>query len=170
MTAQTIATTSAPDRRAPMHVPARRMARAPFTERAGMDRAYRARYIFAPYYHLLNELRAGFVTAAEDGTPVVIHDGRPEAAAAVIHGWVACWKRIEARRKIGADLEAMTTIAHHLEAGHPIPGPMVEKARKSLDACLRAYKRLPLTLIRDAAQLEEVAIGFELLGVKGGEV
>ena len=31
---------------------------------------------------------------------------------------------------------------------------------------LRAYKRLPLTLIRDAAQMEEVAIGFELLGVK----
>ena len=64
----------------------------------------------------------------------------------------------------------MTAIAHHLEAGHPIPGAVVEKARKSLDTCLRAYKRLPLTLIRDAAQMEEVSIGFELLGVKGGEV
>lgn len=161
---------AAPDYRAPARLPTRRTTRAHFTDRAGMDRAYRARYIFAPYYSLLNELRQGFVTAAEDGTAVVIHDGRPEAAAAVIHGWVACWKRIEARRTIGADLEAMTAIAHHLEAGHPIPGPMVEKARKSLDTCLRAYKRLPLTLIRDAAQLEEVAIGFELLGVKGGEV
>ena len=125
-----------------------------FTTRTGMDRAYRARYVFAPYYSLLNELRQGFVTAAEDGTAVVIH------------GWVACWKRIEARRKIGADLEALSAIAHHLDAGHPIPGPMVEKARKFLDTCLRAYKRLPLTLIRDAAQMEEVAIGFELLGVK----
>ena len=46
---------------------------------------------------------------------------------------------------------------------------MVEKARNALDACLRAYQRLPLTLIRDAAQLEEMAIGFELLGVKGGD-
>lgn len=133
--------------------------------RAGMDRAYRARYIFAPYYGLLNELRQGFVTAAADGTAVVIHEGRPEAAAAVIHGWVACWKRIEARRKIGADLEALSAIAHHLEAGHPIPGPMVDKARKSLDACLRAYKRLPLTVIRAAAQAEEVAIGFEQMGL-----
>ena len=77
-----------------------------FTGRAGMDRAYRARYVFAPYYILLNELRQGFVTAAEDGTAVVIHDGRPEAAAAVIHGWVACWKRIEARR---TDLQAEIT-------------------------------------------------------------
>ena len=136
----------------------------------GMDRAYRARWIFAPYYALLNELRDGSVTATQDGTAVVLHDGRIEAAAPVIHGWVACWKRIEARRKIGADLEALSAIAHHLDAGHPIPGPMVEKARKSLDTCLRAYKRLPLTLIRDAAQMEEVAIGFELLGVKGGEV
>lgn len=161
---------AAPDVRAPARLPTHRTTRAHFTDRSGMDRAYRARYVFAPYYSLLNELRQGFVTAAQDGTAVVIHEGRPEAAAAVIHGWVACWKRIEARRTIGADLEAMTAIAHHLEAGHPIPGPMVEKARKSLDTCLRAYKRLPLTLIRDAAQMEEVAIGFELLGVKGGEV
>lgn len=140
--------------------------RAHFTDRSGMARAYRARWVFAPFYALLNELREGSVTAAKDGTPVVLHDGRIEAAAPVIHGWVACWKRIDARRKIGADLEALSAIAHHLDAGHPIPGPMVEKARKSLDTCLRAYKRLPLTLIRDAAQLEEVAIGFELLGVK----
>ena len=32
-----------------------------------MDRAYRARWIFAPYYRLLNELRTGSVTATEDG-------------------------------------------------------------------------------------------------------
>jgi hypothetical protein len=145
------------------HVPVRRPH---FSDRAGMDRAYRARYIFTPYYRLLNELNAGFVSATEDGLAVVIHEGQPVAAAAVIHGWVACWKRIEARRKIGADLEALSAIAHHLEVGHPIPGTMVDKARNSLDACLRAYKRLPLTLIRDAAQLEEMAIGFELLGVK----
>lgn len=136
----------------------------------GMDRAYRARYVFAPFYSLLNELRTGSIAATEDGTPVVLHEGRVEAAAPVIRGWVACWKRIDARRKIGADLEALTTIAAHLEAGSPIPAAMVEKARNALDACLRAYKRLPLTLIRDAAQMEEVAIGFELLGVKGGEV
>lgn len=131
----------------------------------GMDRTYRARWVFAPFYTLLNELRDGSVTATQDGTPVVLHDGRVEAAAPVIHGWVACWKRIEARRKIGADLEALSAIAHHLEAGHPIPGPMVEKARKSLDTCLRAYKRLPLTVIRAAAQTEEVAIAFEQMGL-----
>ena len=107
-----------------------------FTTRTGMDRAYRARWIFAPYYRLLNELRTGSVTATEDGTAVVLHDGRIEAAAPVIHGWVACWKRIEARRKIGADLEALSAIAHHLDAGHPIPGRWSRKpASPSTPAC-----------------------------------
>lgn len=97
-----------------------------FTTRAGMDRAYRARWIFAPYYALLNELRDGSVTATQDGTAVVLHDERIQPPPS--SGWVACWKRIDARRKIGADLEALSAIAHHLDAGHPIPGPMVEKA------------------------------------------
>lgn len=136
-----------------------------YTARAGMDRAYRARRVFAPYYSLLNELARGEVLATELGTPVVQFDGRIEMAAPVIHGWVACWRRIAARRRLGANLDAMTAIAHHLETGQPIPAPMVEQARHALDACLRAYKRLPLTLIRDAARTEELAIGFGRMGL-----
>lgn len=140
-----------------------------YTRRAGMDRAYRARWIFQPYYSLLNTLARGEIDALEDGTPVVQFEGHIEHAAPVIHGWVACWQRIDARRHVGADLDAMTDIARHLEQGHHIPPEMVAKARRALDTCLRAYKRLPLTLIRDAAQTEEMAIKFETMGLIGGE-
>lgn len=140
-----------------------------YTNRSGMDRAYRARHIFRPYYGLLNELARGEVAALEDGTPVVEFEGRIEHAAPVILGWVACWQRIDARRPIGADLDAMTDLARHLEHGHHIPHALVAKARRALDTCLRAYKRLPLTLIRDAAQTEELASKFETMGLIGGE-
>lgn len=135
-----------------------------FSNRAGMDRAYRARHVFAPYYRLFNELARGEVTAVGD-TPMVEHEDELLEAAPALHGWVACWERIDARRPVGANLAAITRIAHKLSSGTPIPPADVATARRALDACLRAYKRLPLHLIREAARTEELSIKFEQLGL-----
>jgi hypothetical protein len=135
------------------------------TDRKGMSRAYRARHIFHPYYALLNQLAAGEVDATEAGEPVVQFEGQIEAAAPVLHGFVACWQRVEARRRVGADLPALTALAHKLEQGQPITPAELATARHALDACLRAYKRLPLTLIADAANLVEIEAKFEGMGL-----
>lgn len=136
-----------------------------YTGRKGMSRAYRARHIFSPYYALLNQLARGEVEATEDGTPVVEWEGQIEAAAPVLHGLVGVFERIEARRRVGAYLPAITAIAHRLEQGLPIGPADLAPARRTLDACLRAYKRLPLTLIAASANTEEIAIKLGLLGI-----
>lgn len=137
----------------------------PYTTRKGMPRAYRARHIFSPYYRILNQLAEGAIDADEHGTPAVEWEGQIEAAAPVLLGFVGVFERIEARRRIGADLAALSAIAHRLEHGLPIGPADLAPARHALDACLRAYKRLPLTLIRDAANTEEIAIKFSLRGL-----
>lgn len=135
-----------------------------YTERTGMDRAYRARVVFAPFYRLLNELRDGEVTAVQ-GVPMVEHGEELIEAAPAIHGWVACWDRIEERRRLHLSLPALTRIAKRLDTGSPVPPDLVAQARSTLDACFKAYKRLPLSIIRDCAQTEEIAIKFEQAGL-----
>ncbi|KON79389.2 hypothetical protein PA01_12660 [Azoarcus sp. PA01] len=133
-----------------------------YTDRAGMNRAYRARVIFAPYYRLLNELQTGEVTALDDA-PAMEWEGEYELAAPVLHGFVAIWERIQRDRPCGIDLAALTHLATQLEPGAPLTERDLLRARESLDACLRAYKRLPLTLIARHANTEEMAIKLHAL-------
>lgn len=133
-----------------------------YTDRAGMSRAYRARVIFAPYYRLLNELQTGEVTAIDD-VPAIEWEGEFELAAPVLHGFAAVWERIQRERPCGIDLAALTHLATQLETGAPLVERDLLRARDSLDACLRAYKRLPLTLIARHANTEEIAIKLHTL-------
>lgn len=137
-------------------------ARTHYTDRAGMNRAYRAREIFTPYYRLLNELQSGEVTCVEDA-PVVEWKGEFELAAPVLHGFAAVWERVQAKRPCGLDLAPLTVLANKLEAGEDLTEGEIASARASLDGCFRAYKRLPLGLVASCANAEETAIKMHAL-------
>lgn len=133
------------------------MSRPPYTDRSGMNRAYLARSIFAPYYRLLNELQTGEVSCIED-TPVIEWQDQIEPAFAVLHGFAAVWERVQEKRPCGLDLAPLTALANKLEQGEMLAESEVSHARAALDGCFRAYKRLPLSLIATCANTEETAI------------
>lgn len=137
------------------------MSRRPYHATAGMNRAYRAREIFTPYYRLLNELQAGEVTCIED-TPVVEWKGEFELAAPVLHGFAAVWQRIQEKRPCGIDLAPLTMLANKLEAREELAEGDITRARASMDGCFRAYKWLPLGLIASCANTEEIAVKLEI--------
>ncbi len=128
----------------------------------GMNRAYRAREVFAPYYRLLNELREGEVTCVGD-MPVVEWKGELEYAAPVLHGFVAVWERVQRQRPCDIDLGPLTVLAHRIDGAGLLTEDEIRAARDSLDDCLRAYKRLPLELIASCANTEEIVVKMEVI-------
>lgn len=138
------------------------------TNSAGMNRAYQARIIFAPYYKLLNELQSGEVSCIED-SPVMEWNGEYELAGPILHGWAAVWERIQRKRPCGIDVEPLKTIADRLDRNEGVTAVEAYKARASLDDCLKAYKRLPLQIIAECARAEEIAIKLETLSAQRQE-
>lgn len=138
------------------------MKRTHWTDRAGMSRAYRARTVFAPYYRVLNDLQRGEVVVVDD-QPAMEWEGEYELIAPVFHGFVAVWERVQAERPCGIDLAPLTVLAERMETGDEITESEIRRARASLDDCLRAYKRLPLSMIAKHANTEELAVKLENL-------
>lgn len=141
------------------------MNRAHFTDRSGMNRTYRARAIFAPYYKFINELQSGEVSCIED-SPVIEWNGECELAAPILHGWAAVWERIQAKRPCGINVAPLQVIADRLDRNEGVTPDEAYQARVSLDACLKAYKRLPLQLIAECARAEEIAIKMQSVAEK----
>ena len=124
------------------------------------------RNIFATIDRFLEELATGEIQVDSLNRPIFLaEDLEWYVAAPAIGGWIDLWRRMSGKYQLGLALDSLHVIQTSLHLDQPISLPTVARAQAEVDACRRAYRRLPVAVCREEATNQCIALQLEDSGL-----
>lgn len=87
---------------------------------------------------------------------------------AALEGWIALWERIDARYRLGLDLDPARKIVARLRYGSPIPPELAHRCQDLVDQCKRAYRRMDVYEIGNLVRTQLIANEADRAGLTEG--
>lgn len=87
------------------------------------------------------------------------------AIAPAMEGWTSLWQRLIRRYGLAIDLRPVEIVSRRLDTGAPVTPEEIGSARRVIDECRKAYRRMDVYVVGSLVKTEQIAQQFERLGV-----